>query len=443
MISKFALAFKTRTIDFFAEEEEDADDAASTISDIDLASAPEEIITGQRVVVLKPDPPPPLLTPDDLITSVFVAISSFRTAYLQLQAAHSPFDSNVIISSDANAVKQLRIISDMKSDFSSGTGSKIRSHLRNPSRNSDFLEAQAKENQTLLKTFEIVLKKLQADIDRKDSEAASLKMKIKEIETENLMLGRKIRSEKWEFMDDKIERLLTIGLFDRALKDCCRAMHEFSKFIIRLMKKNSSMDVNNVANLVYPNVKYAKFGHWMYAILSYISLQMFDGFDLATFCWENTKIEFEDGASRRKSLSEFVEHLSIDHLEVMQMHMGCEFAKFCTRKYDQLFSKCGVSPIFQHMKGKDYLLRSLNPSNPLYHLFMDMASSIWLLHKLSCAYDPKVEIFQVRRGRGFSIVFMESVVKTGSCKNVEFTVFPGFRVGKTVIQCRVYLQGLE
>ena len=59
-----------------------------------------------------------------------------------------------------------------------------------------------------------------------------------------------------------------------------------------------------------------------------------------------------------------------------------------------------------------------------------------------------VEIFQVERGVDFSMVYMEDVTKKSNSMGktrakVGFTVFPGFKVGRTVIQSQVYLCGLK
>jgi hypothetical protein len=52
MLHKFALAFKTKTIEFFAEEKEDED--VNRFARSPLPSA-DGVLAGQRVVVLKPD----------------------------------------------------------------------------------------------------------------------------------------------------------------------------------------------------------------------------------------------------------------------------------------------------------------------------------------------------------------------------------------------------
>jgi hypothetical protein len=83
--------------------------------------------------------------------------------------------------------------------------------------------------------------------------------------------------------------------------------------------------------------------------------------------------------------------------------------------------------------------------------FAEMARRVWLLHCLFFAFDGGASIFQARPGERFSEVYMESVSDTDgedggwtapapACDRVVgFTVVPGFKVGRSVMQCRVYL----
>jgi hypothetical protein len=79
-----------------------------------------------------------------------------------------------------------------------------------------------------------------------------------------------------------------------------------------------------------------------------------------------------------------------------------------------------------------------------YESFVNMSSSVWTLHKLAFSFDPVVDIFQVERGVDFSTVYMEDVTRRCTMPNktrlkVGFTVVPGFKIGRTVIQSQVYL----
>ncbi|KAM0010565.1 putative protein gravitropic in the light 1 [Helianthus debilis subsp. tardiflorus] len=75
-----------------------------------------------------------------------------------------------------------------------------------------------------------------------------------------------------------------------------------------------------------------------------------------------------------------------------------------------------------------------------------MSSSIWLLHKLAHLFTPPIAIFQVEKGVDFSMVYMENVTKKYSIlengiSKVGFTMIPGFKIGKIVVQAQVYLTG--
>ncbi|KAI0520594.1 hypothetical protein KFK09_008070 [Dendrobium nobile] len=444
MLQKFALAFKTKTIEFFADEEEEDDDAA-----VDFEAVPEEVITGQRVVVLKPDPPAQP-NPDALVSSLFTGVSSFRAAYLQLQTAHSPFDLEAIRAADCAAVSHLHRLYELKRVFLTNP----QSQNANPTLPlSAHLDAQVQENQSLLRTFETVVNRMQADIDRKDVESAELKQRLLESEAENDRLERRLERACCP-PEEKVESLLTVGVFNSVLKDSCRVAHRFVRALVDLLK-NSGWNLELVANSIYPDVCYAKSGHCRYAILSYICLAMFDSFGLDGYGCEGNGIcsNSEDYEFRRRnSLRKFIEHSTLDPLELINGDPNSDFARFCDIKYKNIISSGLESSLLGNSDHSTSIIGNLRLSNPLYELFVNMASSTWMLHKLAWAYDPAVEIFQIGRGADFSMVYMESVCpksfdKNSVCMNsrpkVGFTVVPGFRVGRTVIQCWVYLDRMK
>ncbi|XP_028754086.1 uncharacterized protein LOC114713582 [Neltuma alba] len=56
MFQKFALAFKTKTFEFFADEDQAAGAAGEDSDGFSLLDSAEDFITDQKVVVIKPDP---------------------------------------------------------------------------------------------------------------------------------------------------------------------------------------------------------------------------------------------------------------------------------------------------------------------------------------------------------------------------------------------------
>ncbi|KAF9616723.1 hypothetical protein IFM89_031999 [Coptis chinensis] len=320
MFQKFAIAFKAKTIEFFAEEEEVEEDFQT------LSLSEEEIITNQRVVVIKPDSKP---FPQTLISSLFATISSFEASYLQLQTAHSPFIPQNIEAADRAAVSHLQKLSEIKKWYKD-----FLNNSSNPTTNlltGSHFEAQVEENQSVLRTLEMLVNRLQLEIDSKDAEVLVMKQKLKKNEVFISELSKRVGTSKSSILSS--EKLLTVGAFDKVL------------------------------NYVW----------------------MFQGFDSVNF----GLIE-EDGIECNGCLRQFVEHAAA---------------------------------------------------------YVDMASSVWMLHKLAFSFDPVVEIFQVEQGVDFSMIYMENVTGKGvvalgkARAKVAFTVIPGFKIGRTIIQSQVYLKG--
>ena len=92
------------------------------------------------------------------------------------------------------------------------------------------------------------------------------------------------------------------------------------------------------------------------------------------------------------------------------------------------------------------------PDSAFFTAFAEMAMRVWALHCLALSFEEDVTIFQVKKNTRFSEVYMECVteepVSAASWESsdsdsgelrVGFTVVPGFKMGKTVIQSQVYV----
>lgn len=447
MFQKFAMAFKSKTFEFFADEEIEPSDGFA------LLDSAEDFIPDQKVVVIKPDPPTRNAQEkivdnqmgDALISSIFAAVSMVEASYLQLQTAHVPFEEEGVKAADKALVSHLQRLSDLKQFY------------RGLSRNPDFdanlsigscLEAQVQENQSKLRTLGIFSDRLQEEIDQKDTEVSALRKKLAEIQRDNSKFSQKLSGN----LSSSCDILLSVRVFDSMLHDSCRATRKFCKILIDLMRK-AGWDLDLVANSVYPDIDYAKEGHNRYAFLSYICLGMFRGFNLETFglkeggtvCNGHHASEAGKGNS---SLKQLLEHVSSNPMELLGRNRECDFSRFCEKKYQDLIHPTMESSIFSNLDRNEAVLKSWRSLGVFYESFVNMASSVWMLHKLAFSFDPVVEIFQVERGVDFSMVYMEDVRKgiTPPSKTklkVGFTVVPGFKIGRTVIQSKVYLSGLR
>ncbi|XP_061353545.1 protein GRAVITROPIC IN THE LIGHT 1 [Gastrolobium bilobum] len=486
MFQKFALAFKTKTFEFFSDENATAVDDSDGFSLLDSA---EEIITDQKVVVIKPDPdpshnfspgtPPPPQTPPPspppptqitnsakspeskstprltanqiretthtLISSIFAAVSAFEASYFQLQSAHVPFVEENVKSADKLLVSNLQRLSEFKKFYCNpeSCGFPFGS----------CLEAEVEENQSKLRTLGTVSNRLQSELEQKHDEVAALKRKLDEIQRGNVNLSKKLCAST---LNPCCDVLLTVRVFDSLLHDASRATHKFTKILIGLMRK-AGWDLGLAANAVHPGVDYAKKGHNQYALLSYVCLGMFQGFDSQGFgvilnekeeIVSNGHVQSLDLEKKNGSLKQLLEHVSSNPMELLSIHPSCEFSRFCEHKYERLIHPSMESSIFVDLDQNEAVLSSWRSLSMFYEAFVGMASSIWTLHKLSYAFDPAVEIFQVERGVEFSMIYMEDVTKRLTWPNkgrakVGFTVVPGFKIGRIVIQSQVYISNFR
>ncbi|XP_022734248.1 protein GRAVITROPIC IN THE LIGHT 1-like [Durio zibethinus] len=174
---------------------------------------------------------------------------------------------------------------------------------------------------------------------------------------------------------------------------------------------------------------------------------MFHGFDFEGFgLSENERLC--NGNNATCSLKQLLEHVSSNPMELLRRNQNSEYSRFCEKKYQDLIHPTMESSIFSSLDQNEVVLNSWRSLSIFYESFVSMASSIWTLHKLAFSFDPVVEMFQVERGVDFSMVFMEDVTKRYNLPGktrlkVCFTVVPGFKIGRTVIQSRVYLSGLK
>ncbi|CAA7403618.1 unnamed protein product [Spirodela intermedia] len=468
MLQKLALAVKSKTIEFFAEEDEEDEDRAGG-ADLDSA---EEVITGQRVVVIKPDSPigrdngsrnpsaprsaMPLLpkSPEQisrgLISSVFATVSSFHAAYLNLQIAHEPFQPDAIAAADRAAVLHLQRLSDLRQAYHLLRQSPEGAAARGLAVSSQ-VQAQVQENQSMLRKFEAVFNRLQSDIDGKDAEVSALKEQLREMEASNSLLERKLKAGSASpSVDDGEKLVLSIGVFDAVLKEAYRAAHSFTGIFIKVLKASGG-DPKAAANSIYQDVGFLKGDHHGYALLSYFCLGMFGGFASEEFS-SDSHGDRPSAGRKRQFFREFIKQCLVDPTELLATEPEGQFARFCERKYCSLIKpSIGSLPPFN--AAMDTPLGPWGPSNPLYEPFVSMSSLVWAACRLAMAFEGPIEIFRVQPGVDFCMVFMENVLGKNTLlgmnlgramPKVGFTVFPGFRHGPaSTIQCKVYLNYRE
>ncbi|GAU35265.1 hypothetical protein TSUD_324020 [Trifolium subterraneum] len=185
--------------------------------------------------------------------------------------------------------------------------------------------------------------------------------------------------------------------------------------------------------------------------------EMFDSFNFPNFNLRNESIP-PDRNKTQFFFERFNELKSVKAKEFLAFKPKSPFAKFCRVKYLRLVHPKMEASFFGHMKQRTNMVNGgeFPDDNKLFTSFGEMAKRVWLLHCLAFSFEPQVEIFQIGKGCRLSDVYMESVVNVNtnddddvaaalaveSEPQVCFTVVPGFKIGKTVLQCQVYLSQL-
>lgn len=382
-----------------------------------------------------------------LISRIFTNISSLKSAYIQLQSAHTPYDPDKIQAADKLVISELKNLSELKHFY--------REHNPKPvcvSPQDSRLAAEIQEQQSLLKTYEVMVKKFQSEIQNKDSEIDQLQQQIQEANQKRVKLEKNLKlrglsAKESEGSGDEngfFPMDLTPDLFKSAVEAAYKAIHDFSKPLINMMKA-AGWDLDAAANSIEPDVVYAKRAHKKYAFEAHICQRMFSGFQDESFSLkpDNTKVDKE---------SFFREYLALremDPLDSVGQSPDSSFGKFCRGKYLVVVHPKMEASFFGNLDQRNYVMGGGHPRTPFYQAFLKLAKSIWLLHRLANSLDPAVKVFQVKKGSEFSEVYMDSVVKnfivdeSDQKPRVGLMVMPGFWIGGSVMQCQVYLMGVK
>lgn len=382
-----------------------------------------------------------------LVSKIFANISSLKSAYIELQAAHTPYDPDKIQAADKHVISELKNLSELKHFY--------RENNPKPaciSPQDSRLAAEIQEQQSLLKTYEVMVKKFQSEIQNKDSEIHQLQQHIEDANQKRVKLEKNLKlrglsTKESEGSGDENGFFpvdLTPDLFTQAVEAAYKAIHDFSKPLINMMKA-AGWDLDAAANSIEPNVVYAKRAHKKYAFESHICQRMFTGFQQEDFSVKSENLI----VNKESFFHQFLALREIDPLDVLGQNPDSNFGKFCRSKYLAVLHPKMEASFFGNLDQRNFVMGGGHPRTPFYQAFLKLAKSIWLLHRLAYSFEPNVKVFQVNKGSEFSEVYMESVIKNliidenDQKPTVGLMVMPGFWIGGSVIQSRVYLSGVK
>ncbi|KAF2282680.1 hypothetical protein GH714_043790 [Hevea brasiliensis] len=191
-----------------------------------------------------------------LISKIFTNISSLKSAYIQLQSAHTPYDPEKIQAADKLVISELKNLSELKHFY--------RENYPKPvcvSPQDSRLAAEIQEQQSLLKTYEVMVKKFQSEIQNKDAEILQLQQQIEEATQKRGKLEKNLKlrglsTKESEGSGDENGFFpvdLTPELFIFAVEAAFKAIHDFSKPLINMMKA-AGWDLDAAANSIEPDV---------------------------------------------------------------------------------------------------------------------------------------------------------------------------------------------
>ncbi|XP_020256551.1 uncharacterized protein LOC109833325 [Asparagus officinalis] len=349
---------------------------------------------------------------ESFVADLFTSISAIKASYAQLQLAQSPYDPGSVQSSDQSVVSEFKRIAELK-----------RSYLKNqisPLTKLQAFASQIQEQKNLVKTFQVTVKKLESELQSKDSELSYLKNKLVEIESKNQSLEAKLRPNKTLASLHNLHiSALNPNHFLIALRFAVKSVRSFVKIMVKEME-SAGWDLSAAAASIHDLSLNPE--HRNFAFESFVCAKMFSDFNSKDLNFQFLRARSK--WNQRQFFDEFNELKLLKPKEISKRNV--EFGKF---------SFFGNSDSGRKSSDSDF-----------YNGFMEVAKRVWLLHCLFFSFvsDLNGSIFQAKPGARFSEVFMESVADSDSdpisgSTTVGFTVVPGFRVGSTVIQCRVYL----
>ncbi|KAG6416668.1 hypothetical protein SASPL_124103 [Salvia splendens] len=364
------------------------------------------------------------------VAKLFASVSAAKAAYAELQLAQIPYNRDAIRSADQAVVDQLKALSDLKQRYAN-------QQIDSSPPHETLMLGKIQEHQSLVKTYEITMKQMQAEIDAKEARIASLQNHLlKSVEIERKMNA-----------SGSISILDGIGFSDVSHNDFALVLHYllksvrgFVKLLIREME-SANWDIDAAADAIHHDVVFKKSDDRAFAIESFVCREIFSGFTSPGF-----GDEIHEHDRRRFFFDQFRVLRSVSAINFAKQSPNSLFGKFLKSKYLEVVHPKMESSFSGNLYQKEMVDSGEFPETDFFKAFAEMGRRLWLLHSLSLSFECHVSVFQVRRNSKFSQVYMESVTDelvSGEVLRVAFTVVPGFKVGQTVVQSQVYLSRLN
>ncbi|KAL8228072.1 hypothetical protein R6Q57_015656 [Mikania cordata] len=363
------------------------------------------------------------------VAKLFAKISSLKAAYAELQAAQFPYNGDAVQCADQGVVDELKAISEMKRSFSKKQIDSSPPHVT-------LLLAEIQEQQSLMKMYEITMNKMEREIKSKDYQISSCKKHLGEIDSTNKSIETKLNvSGCFPTLDNVKPSDLTTKNFVDVLLYVVTSIRNFVKLLLRDMI-NAHWDIDAAVRAIEPDVVFPKSSYRCFAIESYVTGEMFEGFSSG---------DGED--DRNQWFNRFKKMKSLSTVELLSENPKSAFGKFVRSKYMRLVHPKMEASLYGNLSQRKTLNTWQFPATVFFTAFTEMARRVWVLRCLAEAIGEDVSVFRARKSCRFSEVFMESVTDeafagggdAGGGLRVAFTVVPGFKIGEMVVQSQVYV----
>ncbi|XP_057949327.1 protein GRAVITROPIC IN THE LIGHT 1 [Malania oleifera] len=370
------------------------------------------------------------------ISKLFAGVSSVKAAYAELQLAQSPYDGDAIQSADEALVKELKVLSELKHGF-------LRKEVDPCPPHVTVMLSEIQEQQSLMRTYEITVKSLESRVKVKDSEISSLQAQLDECDSYNKSMEKKLNSSGYLYAFENITlATLNPNHFIQVLHYALKSIRHFVKQMIREME-SANWDLEAAANCIESGIVYAKPSHRCFVFESFVTRELFDGFNFPNFSL-SSDFSLPDAQKQHHFFERFKKLKSANPRHFIATNPQSAFAAFTRGKYLKLVHPKMECSLFGNLRQRNLVTSGECPDSAFFVIFAEMAKRVWLLHSLAYSFDEEPSIFLVRKNCRFSEVFMECVNDDESMLSSEdfqvaFTVVPGFKICKTVIQSQVYL----
>ncbi|XP_061364899.1 protein GRAVITROPIC IN THE LIGHT 1 [Gastrolobium bilobum] len=377
-----------------------------------------------------------------LIARLFAGVTTIKAAYAELQMAQRPYNNESIQMADQAVVDELRAVSEFKRRF-------LKKEL-DLSPQVTVMLAEIQEQQGLMKTYEITIKKLEAEVDVKDNDISSLRKHLDDCIAFNKSLEKKLNSSGSLSQFDNLRlSVLNPTHFVHFLHHTLRSMRSFVKLMIKEME-SAHWDLEAAVKFIHPNAVFTKPSHRCFAFESFVCITMFEGFNYPNFSIQDDPLE-KRRHDKNVYFDKFKKLKSLNPKQYLSHNPNSSFSRFLKSKYLQVVHAKMECSLFGNLNQRKLVNSGGYPDSAFFIAFAEMAKRVWALHCLALSFEEDVTIFQVKKNTRFSEVYMECVTEeplstsgessdsnSGELK-VAFTVVPGFKIGKTVLQSQVYL----